>query len=273
MEKLSTSELVVAEKSSSNSAGSWLSNYANDLLLHPANHLPEMAVATVATVGVGVAAAIGARRLLSEGTEVAAKAITKDTSARSSAAAETFVRMDKRSVEEALQTLRTRDGLEITAWGNTQIEGSRGAGLSVLRASDLAALQIRRDANTVYAHKISINHKGETVASYYTNSPLNLRNPWAPDETKVWPLYKGGPFDGLQESGVQIMDLATKPRGLHFSPKLDSLSIKWTDLRAIDSRLAGAKAVPENYWTIDVHGANSVMQGKGQIILNPAKGL
>ena len=275
MDKLSSSELLMVKGNGAEAPGAWLANYANDLFLDPGNHLPEIGLA-VAAAGVGTAFAT--RRFLAELRETAAMAASDTVAKKATPALETFARMDKRSVDDAVQMLKTKHGIEVRSWGNTQIEGSRGAGTSVLRASDLAALQITRDANTVYAHKISISDSGSPIASYYTNSPMNLKNHWVPNESAAWPLNKGGPFDGLKQSGVHVLDLNSKPRGLHFTPQLDSLSIRWTDLRALtvpanrtlsDTAIAAAKS--DLYSSIEVRGKDAVTKGLGQISLNPAK--
>lgn len=285
MDKLGSSELLLKE-SSSETAGAWLSNYANDLFEHPGQHLPELGLAGLA---VGIGSAVAARRLIAElllspADELVLKATAQEAAKKSSrTAGETFARMDGASVSDTIRMLSTRDGLQISSWGASHIQGSRGAQQSVLRSSDLAAMQIKRGEETLYAHKISVGTSGDTVASYYTYQPMNLKNPWLADEALGWPLHRGGPFDGLKNAGVHVMDLAERPIGLHYNPALTSLTVKWTsDLRAITSkpmnalnamgesvRLAAGDSIRLS--SIEIKGAKAVMKGQGEIALRLSK--
>ncbi len=277
MNELHLSKNELLGSSEQKSSQSWIANYAADVWQNPSEHKTEIALGLVGVLGIATASTLTARRLIGQVEERKIGSLLGDGTLAKQvpvSPAERFYKMPDREVQKLVTDLQENHGIRLSSWGSTRIEGTENETLKVLRSSNGAALKVEQGEQTLFAHKINTSTTGDTTFSYYTRGPLQLKNPWITDEAVAWPLKTGGPVDGLKSLGAEILEMQ-KPRGFHYSPDLNKITFKWTDMKVtLEPRLASTLARSpgkQELGEITVSGKDAAITGLGEISVAKAR--
>lgn len=270
MNELQLSKSDLLAQSENKNSPSWMESYAADVWQNPTEHKAELTVGAIAVASAVLCGGLALRKVMSHlddkkiGSMIGEATLTKTTAPP----AERFYRMSDRDVKGLLTDLEKKHGIQLSSWGRTKIEGTENPNIRVLRSANGDALKVQQGDQVLFAHKVNTSTTGDTTFSYYTRAPFHLKNPWIGDESAAWPLKAGGPLDGLRTAGIDILDLQ-KPRGFHYSPDLNTFSVKWTEMRAtVDPKLASSlstRAGTQEFGEISVSGKNAAINGNGVI--------